>query len=535
MIIIDQFFWEPNKGRIWSELLQDPLRHDLDLGKKEFQWMEAEIEALQDELRVAVNESRLLQAQARQYGQKWLRNHIKVHVNITNPADYTFRVQQVIPLLGFPDDVMRDHRKISFYDITEEDPYRGRAIYTGMGVGEHYAGATWEDRAILTQGPALLSLKYAARDLFLGQGFEEDEVPYPFQVFPKPRDYDDIVAEKASVVGGRPIRAMQVHNRTGYGPKPANLMKGILYTMMPPGSILKTPDSLWNSSLWASMLFGNALRGGRVLIIAPSLAGAPSSGVPQMSRAQELLERLMIIREVFGRDIASAGGLLRVGLYDPQVGVGDVIGRTRAFQKALNEYPFLRELYPFHPSALETLEEIVGDLEEMGFKESYLVSHEDVETPKIHLKAQLFASKQAWDKLIARPEWADVIRLQADYRLRSLSGKETMPDLELMKERYDEAGLDLVSSYLAELSEKEKEEIVYYFSVGTQNMNYRSLMMDGEATYLVTYFDALVGVLDFVGMTGLCKWPESREELDEIIKPYGGFQRKFGRFIKTGV
>jgi hypothetical protein len=158
-----------------------------------------------------------------------------------------------------------------------------------------------------------------------------------------------------------------------------------------------------------------------------------------------------------------------------------------------------------------------------------------VETPKIHLKAQLFASKQAWDKLIARPEWADVIRVQADYRLRSLSGKETMPDLELMKERYDEVGFDLVSSYLAELSEKEKEEIVYYFSVGTQNMNYRSLMMDAEATYLVTYFDALVGVLDFVGMTGLCKWPESREELDEILKPYGGFQRKFGRFIKTGV
>ena len=71
----------------------------------------------------------------------------------------------MIPVLGIPDVLMRDHRKISFYDVTERDPGRGEAIFTGMGIGEHYAGPTWEDRAILVQGPSLVGLKDAAREL----------------------------------------------------------------------------------------------------------------------------------------------------------------------------------------------------------------------------------------------------------------------------------------------------------------------------------------------------------------------------------
>ena len=48
----------------------------------------------------------------------------------------------------YENNYIRDHRKISFYDVTEEDPYKGGAIFTGMGIGEHYTGATWEDRGV---------------------------------------------------------------------------------------------------------------------------------------------------------------------------------------------------------------------------------------------------------------------------------------------------------------------------------------------------------------------------------------------------
>ena len=39
-----------------------------------------------------------------------------------------------------------------------------------MGIGEHYTGAGWEDRASLVQGPVLLQLRNSARRLLLNQG-----------------------------------------------------------------------------------------------------------------------------------------------------------------------------------------------------------------------------------------------------------------------------------------------------------------------------------------------------------------------------
>src|SRR5207244_1977972 len=80
-------------------------------------------------------------------------------------------------------------------------------------------------------------------------------------------------------------RAMALVNGTGYLPKSLNVGKALLYSLMPPGSVIKVPDSLWNSTFYAALLVGASLRGAHVLIIAPALANAPSSGFPQMSRA----------------------------------------------------------------------------------------------------------------------------------------------------------------------------------------------------------------------------------------------------------
>ena len=188
MIFLDQNFYEPNAGRIWMSFLEDPLhaRVDLPSGPDEKE-QETKIREAQEELRDAVAGSRLLQERRRSYGDDWLANRIKVHVNITNPVDWSFWSQQVIPILGIPDVLMRDHRKISFYDVTERDPAEGEAIFTGMGIGEHYAGPTWEDRAILVQGPSLVGLKDAARQLLRSQGFAEDEIPYPLRPQPQAR------------------------------------------------------------------------------------------------------------------------------------------------------------------------------------------------------------------------------------------------------------------------------------------------------------------------------------------------------------
>jgi len=533
IMLLDQFYWEVNEGRLWSELLQDPLRHQLDLPQSHA-WMETEITELQEELWQAVADSRLLQAEARQYGQDWLHNQVKVHINITNPADPTFWSGQVIPIVGMPDNVMRDHRKISFYDITEEDPYRGEVIYTGMGIGEHYTGPTWEDRAILARGPAALGVKYAARALLKNQGFQEPQIPYPLQVREKPKDYDDRVEAHVDPIAGLRSQAVEIHNQTGYRPKPINAAKAVLYTMMPRGSVALVPDSLWNNPLWASMLLGSSLRGNRALLIAPSLEGAPSSGAPQMSRGQELWERLVIAQQMLGPEIAEAGGLLKTGLYDPDVGVGDVPGRVRSLIQTVERNPWLKSLIDFHPQVYAALDEVSQQLEDEGFAPKYLSEKAELETPKLHLKAHFFASGQAWDQLLRRPEWTELLTIMLKHSADQMRDQDAS-DLKKVPTQMEEVAERLVGNYLEELSPEERERIVYYLAVGSHNMDYRSMMMDGEVMFLTTYFDALNGLVDFIAMTGLCDWVETQEQLDALLPPYSGWQRTFGRWIKIGL
>jgi len=226
--------------------------------------------------------------------------------------------------------------------VTEADPYKGMAIYTGMGVGEHYIGASWEDRAMMVQGPVLLSLKNSARQLLLNQGADEDEIPWQLQPKPRHPDYDQMVADSLEVLGEWGWD-MQLHNQIGFRFKAVSVFKATLYTLMPPGSVIKAPDSIWGSHFWGSLMLGHALRGGRSLVIAPSIDNAPSAGFPQMSRAQEILTRLVVAGEVLEDEIEGQGGLLKVGLYTSTLSVGDIPGKIQALLTTLAETPWLRE------------------------------------------------------------------------------------------------------------------------------------------------------------------------------------------------
>ena len=166
-----------------------------------------------------------------------LSKKIKVHVNITHPADWSFRSARLIDNFPIaPDVLMHDHRKISFYDVTELDPGKGEAIQGGLGIGEHYSGPTWEDRAILMKGPALLTLKDAARRVLLQQGLKEDEIPTPLRPLPKAPLYEKMVNDL--VQKGWDATLMGIHNETGFRSKPINAVKATLYSLMPSGSTI---------------------------------------------------------------------------------------------------------------------------------------------------------------------------------------------------------------------------------------------------------------------------------------------------------
>ena len=532
-IFVDQIFWEVNGGRLWMELLNDPLRHRVKLPAGFGDW-EKRIRTAQEALRAAVANSARLQAGAARHGEDWIYNRIRVHVSVTNPSDFSFRSGYLISGLPVvPDNMLRDHRKIAFYDLTESDPARGEALFTGMGIGEHYGGPTWDDRALLVRGPAALDAKRAARELLLSQGFAADEIPRSLRPIPVPGDYAQRVA--ALEDDGWTQLGLQVHNATGYGPKPANLVKAALYELMPPGSHMYIPDSLWNSPLWAGMLVGSSLRGCKVFVIAPSWANAPSAGIPQMSRANEVFRRLLVLRKRIRGEIEEAGGMLEIGLYDTDVAVNDAVRSNQRLIQASREIPWFREIFPFHPDVWAWIEQGGIELEARGFQPRTLVQDVEERRPKLHFKSQFFGSPESIDSLIPRPEWLPVIREFSESMLAQIASGEQYVDVKAVRAAMEEDLHALGERWWGDLSPLEGERVIQFLLTGSQNQDYRGTIMDGEVTFVVSHMGAMLGYLDFVGLFAHTTWVETIEEMEPLLPTQSDRWRRIGRFIRNAL
>jgi hypothetical protein len=538
-LLLDQHYFEINKSRLWLRLLHDPLNYQLSLPGELSEW-EENIRQAQERLRQAVDQSVLLQLATSQYGRPWLENQVKVHINITNPADTSFWSWHIAGILPIPDNMMRDHRKIAFYDVTEADPYKGLAMFTGMGIGEHYVGANWEDRAIMIQGPGALAVKDAARGLLKAQGFAPEEIPFSLREVDKAPDYRERLVREAApqpLEGFTSLgQVLQLHNETGFHDKPINAAKAALYSLMPPGSVLEVPDSLWQNYVYASLLAGSSLRGCRVLVIAPTEKSAPSGAPPTLARAHGLMGRLIVFSEAMGSHLDRQGGLLKVGLYAPRQGVGDIAGRLRQARKI--DLPWLRKVFPENPAVSQVSSRALATMDSLGYRAEYLAEKETKVQPKIHMKANFLASGTAWDALITRPELADVVHEYIGY-LASQAYKKGdtshSPDVRDFPEKLAENWSKLIVALLEDLTPAQREDLVYFFTVGSTNMDYRSMVMDGEVMVVTGGWQSLYGFLDFLLLPGLCEWVETTDQLDELLPPPSGMTRGLAGLMKLSL
>jgi hypothetical protein len=531
MIFFDQHYYEIFKSRRWMDLLENPLQHEVTFPAG-FEVMADSLARVQDALRTAVAESRLLQERAAEYGDDWLKNQVKVHVNITHPSDFSFWANQVFPILDWPDNVMRDHRKIAFYDITEEDPYKGMVIYSGMGIGEHYVGPTWEDRAILLQGPAALDMKNAARELLLEQGFPEESIPYPLKPKPKAQDYDERVqAMMAENLGG--ARALELHSATGYLPKPINVLKATLYSLMPPGTVIIIPDSLWNGSFLASLLVGVCLRGAHVFIINPSKENAPGQSFFTLSRAQELYARLIIIQDLLGEEIAAAGGMLKTGLYNTEVDVADLPGQLQAVRRGYAENVWLQEVFPTDPDLLSDQRTRIDEVLE-GFGVEYLLQDVEPRRPKLHLKTHLMISREALESVLTSPAFVDLTVGYVEQRALDLQSRREYRDVRELSDALREPATELIAD-LSAVAPEVREKMLAYFMVGSSNQDYRSMLMDGEVALVVAGRSSLNGLYDFLVLMGSATWVDDLGDLEELLPRHSRLKWRISRAIKNSL
>ena len=519
-IFHDQHYYEGRKSRLLMTILEDPLRADGHLGSASDA---ARLGHALDRLRDAVRHSRLLQAEAREYGDAWLHNRIKVHVNITNRVDASFWSGGLISsVFGYPDDVMRDHRKIAFRDVSEDDPYGGVGILTGMGVGEHYLGPGWDDRSLLLQGPVLLQLKQAARELLTSQGIAAEDIPAPLRAAPR-----------AALAASMPVspdavlfhtRAMALVNETGYLAKSLNAAKALLYSLMPAGSVITVPDALWNATFYGSLLVGASLRGVRVLIIAPATANAPSGGFPQLMRAHELFTRLLLVRGELGGAIERAGGALHTGLYALPVDTSGFASREDRWARQVSESPFLKKLMPFAPGLVP----LVADAGRRS--QGPPTPGDSSGQPKLHQKVQFLATGEFWSTVTAAPQWPRFMSTYLRYR-----GATYAPGSS------EQAGARALTDSLELIAEQilstgpETAKAASYAMVGSQNQDYRGIFMDGEVAVVFTGATSLVPLVDLVFMVGTVTWVDDRATLDRLLPPVGELRRRIARIAKDGV
>ncbi|HUP88456.1 MAG TPA: hypothetical protein VM100_03865, partial [Longimicrobiales bacterium] len=531
ILLLDQWFYEINRGRIWVSLLEDPLNYHVKLPKAYAAW-EDSISQAQAQLRKAVNASTRLQADRAHLGDKWLKNVVRVQVYITNPPDATFWSRNVIHYVPLPDNMARDHRKLAFYDITEDDPYRGGALFTGAGVAEHYASLSWEDRTLVVRGPALLSLKKAARDLLLQQGMSESEIPVSLRAQSVPARYNEMIVHEPQ--NDQPaLRALTIQNGIGFANKDVNVAKAILYTLMPPGSVIKIPDSLWDSMFWGGALCGAALRGVRVLIIAPAERNSPVPKTAPLSRGEEMLSRILTARQILAHHIASTGGQLRIGLYSPSFEVTNIPAKLQAVQETFEKNVWLRDLFGFPASVYKDLADLSNASRNLSMKSSSPAREFEYDPiPKLHLKANFLASAEAW-KLMTRPEWGAFSWEYVQQRIAQVQTRRAaVGSFEDIAEPFIDVGGPVVKDWLSKLPADERARVMFYTVMGSQNQNYRSMVVDGEIGFVVSGWPSVIPYLDLISLIGQSKWVDTQEELHALLPPHDTRAWRMARWLK---
>ncbi|MDT7857385.1 hypothetical protein RQM47_12100 [Rubrivirga sp. S365] len=530
LLFLDVKSYATTGGGVWLKVLQDPLRRRFSL-PGDHPEMEDGVRRAQDALRAAVAGSARLQREAAERGgDGWIRDVVKVHLNITFPADFSFRSSELISWWPdwtnfLPDELMRDHRKVAFYDVTERDPRRGRGVFVGTGVGEQYASPTWEDRGVVATGPALVALKTAARELLLSQGFDADEIPPPLRAEPFPPTYDALVAELDA--GGADARAINVHNEVGYAPKEATVAQATLYNLMPAGCVIYVPDSLWLSAFWSGQLVGAAFRGCAVRVIAPAFANAPSASAPVMARSRALIARMLLIQNEMEDVFAAAGGDFRVGLYTRTSEVDDLAGLLREASSQFERGAFLREEFPFPQDVYDLLQTVPDELDEAGVTVQPLVTDVVERLPKLHRKTQLLGIG-AVTRQIARE--MDVETVREGLRATTL-GTMLADSVRGTMATRAQAQYPMVER-VARLRPALRDSAVFFSLVGSMNKDSRSMMLDGETLHVVGGPWAMVHYPDFALLLGRTTWLEEQSQIDELIPPYTALERWLGRILR---
>ena len=392
----------------------------------------ADVEQALAELREAVAGSKRLQEEAARRGQDWLRQYVSVHLSVMNPADFSYRTNRLIGYLPIaPDTIVRDHRKIIFFDVTELDPGKGAAIFGGVGVGEQYASATWEDRAVRLAGPAALSVKDATRRYLKANGFRDDGHPLPAAAAAQ--------APRLRRAGQGARSPGLDRHRDGGAQRPRLRAEGRQHRLGRPlhPDAAGQPDRRPRLDLDPRAVGGPAA--GRRAARLPRLRDRPRRGERALGRLPAALAHARDLEPLprspadpRPRDRARAADGCGWGSTPARGGVNDLEAQLGEMHQTFERYPFLKEDFPFPAEFYARVGRGrgVARRRRLRARDDRLPEDARARSPKLHRKTQLFVTGEALAAIWRRPadpgrdRQPDAVHRQAGDRLRARRARE---------------------------------------------------------------------------------------------------------------
>ena len=171
-----------------------------------------------------------------------------------------------------------------------------------------------------------------------------------------------------------------------------------------------------------------------------------------------------------------------------------------------------------------------------GFDRQYQVDQE-VQRPKLHLKGHYFATAEAWDDFLSRPDIGPAV---AAYFGEIAKQNEALAKGEhrsywFLSDTLLPLTHPVIDAYRSGLTPAERDRVALFFTIGSHNQNTRSLALDGEVAFVVAGWSSLFGLPDFFVLAGLSTWIEDLSQLEELFPRYEGMQRRISRMIRIAV
>ncbi|UCH83234.1 MAG: hypothetical protein JSW50_12325, partial [Candidatus Latescibacterota bacterium] len=146
-----------------------------------------------------------------------------------------------------------------------------------------------------------------------------------------------------------------------------------------------------------------------------------------------------------------------------------------------------------------------------------------------HLKAQCYASSEAWDNFFSlRTEVGDFAEAYVVAWAKQIRDGTHEPT------QFQTEMAPLMANFrkLAQekLTEEDFEKAIVYLSVGSQNMCSRGMFLDGEVTFIASRGGVLTGFYDLLHIMEVSDWVDSLDQIDKHMGSYGWFTRQMARW-----